>query len=326
LQQPGVQLTVISPEEYARQVLPCTFPLWGGGRPYETYVADFLAIASSRYGRKRKHTVGLYENGAPAASCKLYARELHWGERSLRAVGIGAVYTHEQQRGRGFASAMLGALLDAEAAAGTDVAYLFSDIRPAFYSRLGFLGLPSRLMSVRATSLDGTKTGAVPIDERDWPAIRRCFDALESQRDWGFRRTPTVWEWIRLKWRPTSESAGQPVNLVARSGRFVNAYVFGRRVTRHDAFIVDEFGYSDDDGRALVPAVIRAAAGDLSRVSGWLPPEPARDALPRGSVKARATAILMLAPTSRLGRAWWKAHAATIAAGGADAVWSADHV
>jgi GNAT superfamily N-acetyltransferase len=321
-----VQLTAIAPEEYSRDVLPRTYALWGAGRTYDAYVADFLAIATSRYGRRRKHTIGIYEDGLPAVSCKLYPRELHWGERTLRAVGIGAVYTQENLRGRGFASALLGALLDAEVAAGTDVAYLFSDIRPAFYARLGFLALPSRVLSVRATSLDGSKTGAAPVEDRDWPAIRRCFDALERERTWGFRRTPTVWEWIRLKWRAPVEGGTQAVNLVARSGRSINAYVFGRRVTRRDAFVVDEFGYADDAGRKIVPAVIRAAAGDLSRVSGWLPPEPARGALPRGSVKARASAIFMLAPISGLGRAWWKANGTTIRASDADPIWSADHV
>lgn len=321
-----MRLTAIAPEEYVRGVLPCTFPLWGAGRTYDTYVGDFLAIANSRYGRKRKHTIGIYEDGLPAVSCKLYSRELHWGDRSLRAVGIGAVYTREHLRGRGLASVMIGALLDEEVAGGTDVAYLFSDIRPAFYARLGFLTLPSRLLSVRATSLDGSKTGAAPVEDRDWPAIRRCFDALERRRAWGFRRTPTVWDWIRKKWRPPLDRAEQAVNLVARSGRSVSAYVFGRRIPRQDAFVVDEFGYIDDAARAIVPAVIRAAAGDLSRVRGWLPPEPARGALPRGSVKSRATATFMLAPISGLGRAWWKANGTAIRAAGADPVWSADHV
>jgi hypothetical protein len=321
-----VQITPIAAADYARTVLPATFELWGAGRTYEAYVADFFSVANSRLVRRRKHTVGLYEAGMLATSCKLYGRELHWGERTMRAVGIGAVFTPAPLRGRGYAIAMLGALLDAEVAAGTDLAFLFSDIQPLFYERLGFARLPSRLVTVRATSLPGRPTGSVPLADADWPLVRRCFDELDAQRAWGFTRTPVVWEWIRAKWTPRPERGVQAVQLIVKRGRTAHAYVLGRRVVAANAFVVDEYGYSGDGGRETVTALLRAAAGDLARVSGWLPPLPARDALPRGSVRARPNAILMVAPLSSLARSWWRLHGPDIAAASADAVWSADHV
>jgi hypothetical protein len=321
-----VQLIPIAPDEYARVVLPQTYALWGNGRTYEAYVSDFLKVASSRYGRRRKHTIGVWDGGTLGATCKLYSRELHWGERSMRAVGIGAVHTPDALRGRGYATVMLGSLLDAEAAAGTDVAYLFSDIRPEFYARLGFARLPSRIVTVRATSLAWTPIGAVPMDDADWPLVRRCFDALEARRAWGFKRTPIVWEWIRLMWAPRPQRGVQPVNLLVRGGRGIHAYVFGRRIAGADTFVVDELGFADGEQRDVVAALLRAAAGDLARVSGWLPPEPARDALPRGSVRARRTAIFMLVPLSALARSWWKTHGAALLASPADPIWSTDHI
>jgi GNAT superfamily N-acetyltransferase len=320
-----VQISALTADEYVRDVLPHTFELWADGRTYEAYVADFVAAAAAGLAR-RGHVAGLRDGATVTASCKLYSREMHWGERSLRATAIGAVFTAPALRGRGYATAMLGALLDREVAAGCDVAYLYSDIAPQFYERLGFVQLPSRLLSLRATSLAGTHAGATPLGEADWPLVRRCFDDLEFSRPWGLRRSPTVWRWIRMRWKPTAQVGVQTVRLLVKSGNSVRAYVFGRRIVSADAFVVDEFAFAGDDGRAVIPALLRSAAGDLARVRGWLPPEPARALLPAGSVRARGGAVLMLVPISPLGRSWWRANASAVLASRGDPVWSTDHI
>ncbi|MBD5604334.1 MAG: GNAT family N-acetyltransferase, partial [Candidatus Eremiobacteraeota bacterium] len=259
-------------EEYARDVLPDTFELWGDGRSYERYVEDFLAIASSVYGKRRPFTIGLREGGALVSSCKNYDRELRWDDLSLRATGIGAVFTPKPLRGHGFAAAMLGALLDAERDAGRDLAFLYSDIHPVYYERLGFFTAPSRLFTLRADALDGSPSGARPLEASDWAGVRRCFEALDRARAWSFRRTPLVWDWMRRAWNAPLPAGSQPVRLAVKRGRSLIAYAIGRRVLRDDTFVVDDFAYDGDDGRAIVPALLRAGAGDLRRVGGWLPP------------------------------------------------------
>ena len=321
-----VKLEPVGIEEYVRDVLPLTFGLWGDARDYETYVADLRELAGSVYGKRRPFTVGLRESGTLVCSCKNYDREVRWGDRSLRATGIGAVFTPEHLRGHGFASAMLGALLDAERAAGRDLAFLFSDIHPAYYERLGFFALPSRLVTVRADSLDGSPAGAQPLAASDWAGVRRCFETLDARRAWSFRRTPLVWDWMRRRWNAPAAPGEQPVQLVVKRGRSVIAYAIGRRVLREDTFVLDDFAFDGDAGRAIVPALLRAGAGDLRRVGGWLPPAPARDVLPRGSVRARKNAVFMVAPVSALGRAWWNNSKDAALASRADATWSADHV
>jgi GNAT superfamily N-acetyltransferase len=319
-------LAAISPDDYAREVLPASFELWGARRSYDRYVSDFLDVARSAYGKRRQFTVGIRASERIVCSCKLYDRELRWGEKALRATGVGAVFTHPEERGRGYASAMLGELLDEERAAGGDLAFLFSDIHPAFYEKLGFVSLPSRILTLRAASLDGSPAGGVPPEGRDWAAIRRCFDALEAQRSWAFRRTPLVWDWMRLKWNAPADEGTQPVALAIRRGREVAAYAFGRRVLAADTFVLDDFAFAGDDGRALLPALVRAGAGDLRRISGWLPPPVAREALPRGSVRARKNAILMLVPLSKTAQSWWKAAREEALAARWDAVWASDHL
>ena len=322
----SVNLTTVTTNEYVREVLPETHSLWGGRRDSARYEADFRGVAQSAYGRSRRFTVGMRDAGRLVVSCKLYDREMRWAAKSLHASGIGAVFTIPAYRGRGYASAMLGALLDEERVAGRDLAFLYSDIHPAFYERLGFIRLPSRNLTLRAASLDGSHSGAVALAPRDWPGVRRCFETLDEQRPGSLERTPPVWDWMRRMWSSPPPASVQRVQLVVRRKGDILTYVIGRRVLREDSFVVDDFAFAGDEGRARLSAVLRAAAGDLRRVSAWLPPPIAREALPRGSVRVRKDGILMLAPLSAVARAWWKSEKEDILSARSDATWAADHV
>ena len=116
------------------------------------------------------------------------------------------------------------------------------------------------------------------------------------------------------------------VRLGIMRGRRLVAYVLGRRFPAVDSFALDEFAYVDDEAAALVPALIRNAAGDLRKVTGWLPPSPARGAIPRGAVRARKNAVAMLLPLSAALTAAWQREAAGVAASAADPCWNGDHV
>ena len=319
-----MRLRELSAERYAAEVLPLTAELWAGRRSFETYVSQTLEIAGSGYGRRHYRTFGLCEGDTLLASYKRYERALHAGRARLRALGFGAVYTPNDLRGRGYASAMLAMALDDAKRAGYDVAFLFSDIRPQFYEELGFRELPSRAISLRADSLAADRITVTRMSDDDWGGIRRCFEVRESLRPWGFVRTPLVWEWIRLRVRHGSEHAvGFETNLVVRRGRSVLAYVMGARVPEYDAYVVDEYGFAGEDAAKLVCPLLRSAAGDLRRVAGWLPPDGARELLPRASVRKRSDAVFMAAGLSAGGAAWLGRAAASSAS---DGVWSTDHI
>jgi GNAT superfamily N-acetyltransferase len=320
-----VRLTTIPPSEYARAVLPFSSTVWARGRSFDEYVEDFVAVAASAYGRRRFRTVGLRVGGSLVVSCKLYEREIRCGERILSAVGIGALFTLPDLRGRGYASALIGVLLDRQHSAGTDIMYLFSDIHPAFYERLGFVALPSRTITLRADLLPATRLAVAAVEDADWNAIRRCFDALDRRRPMSFKRTPLVWDWLRTAAR-ASRTEGTRIALVVRHARNARAYVLGRRFPKRDTFEIDEFGYTGDDGFDAVAPLIRSAAGDLRRVTGWLPPDFARPALPRGAVKKRKNSVTMIVPLSAEARAAWRRHATQILTDDADRCWSTDHI
>ena len=66
----------------------------------------------------------------------------------------------------------------------------------------------------------------------------------------------------------------------------------------------------------------RAAAGDLGRISGWLPPSGARELLPKANVRKRRTPILMAAPLSAAGVRVIKK---LTERGAGDCCWPTDH-
>jgi GNAT superfamily N-acetyltransferase len=322
--RPLLQLKDIAPEAYARDVLPLTASIWAGRRDLETYVSQVLAVARSGYGRRHYRTVGLFEGSVTVASFKRYERVVHDGPRRLHALGIGAVFTPEEFRGRGYASVMLGHALDRAKADGYDLAYLFSDIRPQFYEPLGFRTLASRELSLRADTLGKRRLEVVRLEDSDWSGVRRCFELCSKLQPYGFTRTPLVWEWLRLRMAQfTEHKYGAQVNLVARRGRAIAAYVLGARVPERDCYEVDEYGFADAEAAELIPALLRAAAGDLRRIVGWLPPAGARELLPRGSVRKRKSSVLMAAPLSSEGAKLLTAAAAPAVA---DFCWTMDHV
>lgn len=320
----SLQLLELSTETYAERVLPLTEPLWANGRSFESYAAQTTELAQTAYGRKSYRTLALSDGGNILATFKRYERDARVRNERLRAIGIGAVFTPEPFRGQGFASAMLAMALDDARAAGIDFAFLFSDIHPQFYKDIGFFELPSRSISIRADSLAAARTDAQSIGERDWSGVRACFDAMESTRECGLVRSPSVWAWLRARIAHASVRAhAQPVNLAVRKGRSLVAYVLGQREPRHDAYIIDELAYSDGAARDLVPALLRYAAGDLRRIAGWLPPAPVRSVLPRGSVRRRSEAVWMIAPLAAGGKRFLECAQRS---GAADGVWSLDHI
>ncbi|HTW86124.1 MAG TPA: GNAT family N-acetyltransferase [Candidatus Sulfotelmatobacter sp.] len=320
-----LRLAPLSTDAYVRDVLPHSAELWAGARSFDEYAAELRGIAGSAWGRRRFRTVGLWVGDELVASCKRYDRVLRCGDRRYRAAGIGAVFTPPALRGRGYATALLGALLDAERAAGTAFAYLFSDIGATFYEHLGFVKLPARAFSLRADGLAGPRVTVETLGADDDAAMRRVFAASEARRHFAFVRTPLEWEWQRL--RAASREHGSPVlRLGVRRGRALAAYVVGRRIPTADVFALDELALARAQDAPLLGSLLRAAAGDLRKIGGWLPPAPLRGALPRGAVRPRRSSLTMVLPLDRTFAAAWRETLPRVEADAADPCWAADYL
>ncbi len=319
-----MKLQTIPAKAYERDVLPLTAPLWAGRRSFEQYVAQTHELAASAYGRRRFRTVGLYDGRRLVASFKRYERTLRDGPRVLRTIGFGAVFTPAELRGRGYASFMLASALDAARHDGYDLAYLFSDIRPQFYAAVGFRSLPSRELTLRADALPPERLHIASLARADAAAVRRCFERADLRRGSAFVRDDAMWRWIATRVHHGSEHRlGHATNLAVRRGRRICAYVLGARVPERDAYVFDEFGFSDDAAATLIPALLRAAAGDLRRIIGWFPPDGARQTLPKGTTRKRKGATLMMAPLSGDGE---RLIDTLCRDANADFTWATDHV
>ncbi len=317
-----MQLRQISADGYARDVLPQTAPLWAGRRSFDEYVAQTLEVARSPYGRRNYRTVGLFDGRRCVASFKRYERTIRHDAKRLLALGMGAVFTPPEFRGRGYASVMLAMALDRARDERYDLAYLFSDIRPQFYAAIGFRALPSRRFSLRADLLEPARLDLATLGAEEWNDVRRLFDLTQRRADLVFLRNAAVWNWIRMRARHGSQRRpGDETNLIVRRlGRAV-AYVLGVRDPQNDVYLVGEFGF-DRAGAGVIPALLRAAAGDLRRIGGWLPPDGARELLPKPAVGARKSAILMMTGLSGSGEAALRAALAKRSEIG----WATDHV
>jgi hypothetical protein len=217
---------------------------------------------------------------------------------------------------------MLGTALDRAREDGFQVAFLFSDIRPQFYSALGFRELPSRRFSLRADALPSVRLDLAHVRDRDWQAVRRVFERWENRRDSAFVRDDAIWSWIALRTAHCSEHGrGLPANLVLRRRGRIAAYVLGVRTPETDAYHVDEFAFSDE-AAAAIPALLRGAAGDLRRIGGWLPPDAARRFLPKLTVRKRTAPIFMMAALGAEGAGLIRA----IEGERGDFCWATDHV
>ncbi len=319
-----MSLQRLSARRYAREVLPLTAPLWAGRRTFDQYVAQTLELARSSYGRRYYGTFALSDGDHRVASLKWYERTLQYDSSTLRAVGFGAVFTPQPFRGRGYASLMLASALDHARDLGHDVAYLFSDIRPQFYADLGFRVLPSRELKFAADALPAERLRFAPLGPEHWRGVRKCFEHVRRAMPSSFVRTPAVWNWIFTRMRQGSEhGCGQTINLVAEARERVCAYVFGARAPQRDAFVFDEYGWTADASPTTIAALLRAAAGDLRRVCGWLPPLNARELLPQGTVRRRSRAILMMVPLSGGGKRLMESLARS---GRGDFPWATDHI
>jgi len=308
-------------EVYARDVLPLTAPLWSGRRTFEQYLLQTSELARSPYGRRHYRTIGLYDGATCVASFKRYERTLRNETRRVRAIGFGAVFTPAELRGRGYASFMLASALDSARSEGYDIGYLFCDIRPQFYLELGFRVLPSRRFTLRSDTLPSERLTVSRLAEGDWAEVRRIFAQCEGKRRIAFLRPASVWDWVAMRLRHGSEHRrGDETNLVMRQRGRIVAYVLGMRDPTNDAYIVDEYAFARD-GRIIAP-LLRAAAGDLRRVTGWLPPGNAREHLPRCTVRTRQSAIAMAAPLRQEGVSLVRSLDATRA----DFCWATDHI
>ncbi|MDX1986816.1 MAG: GNAT family N-acetyltransferase [Candidatus Obscuribacter sp.] len=150
------------------KILKETHRIWSGGLTYYSYLDYLQRQASSAWGRRNLRMRALQlavptkaETVSIGSSCKTYNLTLRARNQAGKAchlnfVGLGAIYTPEAYRGRGYARVLLKLLEEEATAQGKDGLLLFSDIGSDFYSSCGF-----QEMSAATFTLELRPTGSV---------------------------------------------------------------------------------------------------------------------------------------------------------------------
>jgi hypothetical protein len=253
--------------------------------------------------------VALVRDGEVLSSAKRYSLDLSLDGRPLRTLGIGAVFTPPDRRGRGYARALLDSMLEQADRDGFDAALLFSEIGPDFYLRSGFTVVPRSTLQLSVSRLKGAPGVVVRSgDLRDLPAISAMNAECASSCRLRMRRSPAWIEYAIAKKRLlagfSAPGSRDLLFFVVEEGGRAVAYVV--IVATRAGWTMEECGDRDPSGArvgALVQVLLaREPASAPPTIAawfpdGWLPPQL--------SILSKATAeqVMMMRPLSDAARA-----------------------
>lgn len=136
-------------------------------------------------------------DGRIVASLRLWDRMMRVGSCPVRMGGIGAVCTHPDWRGAGYATALMQELISYMRSADYDLGVLFSIIPGAFYRRLGWEPSPLtgfRIVRGRGIHITPKDWQVEPFDEkRDLAQVMELYAACNAQQSGSIVRTPAYW-------------------------------------------------------------------------------------------------------------------------------------
>jgi predicted N-acetyltransferase YhbS len=278
-------------ERLVREAASHTHPFWGKSVDLATHTTWQLEQIR-RAGPSILRYVGLVDDTAGlVASIKRYTLALTLpGGGVASVVGIGAVFTPEDARKTGAASALIEAVLAEARAEGHAAALLYSDIDPAFYARLGFHAFPA---FAHAAVLEALPPRAVlslrPAEDRDDEAMLAAYEASFDASFLRPHRSLAVFRYFR--WR---SRADRPWILRAEDRDVGYLFATARGMAPDRTLWVDEWA-APGIARAEVLGVVRQLAEreGARTVAGWLRPD---EAPPFFDARPRPAEIPMIAP------------------------------
>jgi predicted N-acetyltransferase YhbS len=274
-------------------VLERSHEVWGEGATLAAYVAFNLAQRRSSWARKRyRFLVGEGEDRTLLAALKWYTFPADIDGEARAVMGLGAVFTPKEARGRGRASALVEAALERGAAHGYDLALLMSEIGAPFYERLGFRALPAEEASCvpflpvpwpaepawvrRAESVEGLR----PFAPRDLDALVAIRDGATRGRRFRLRRDRLAWEQVLLKvelGKTFQPERPHRIRVIERQGAVV-AYAVWRRERAAIRWLEhgSERGADEPLTELFFAALLEARHEGVNRLEAWHLPEGVR--------------------------------------------------
>ena len=184
---------IVADGDLHERILDQTHAVWSDGLPRSRYGQYNKAQLRTRWGERHLRRVALVQGRHVLASAKRYDLRATLDGIEIEVLGIGAVFTAPELRGRGHGRRIVETLISEAQSEGAAVAILFSEIGTTYYERLGFRAVP-----IAATEISVRRSGgspAIPIrtgEERDLEFIaeihtlkgRQYRFALRYDADW----------------------------------------------------------------------------------------------------------------------------------------------
>jgi predicted N-acetyltransferase YhbS len=260
------------------RILDGTFTIWSEGLSRPAYSRWNRALMETSWGRARMHRIALLRGDDVVASAKRYDFDARLDGAPVQVLGIGAVFTPPEHRGRGHARALIRHLLEDAAGRGCGLALLFSEIGPAFYESFGFRVIPREYLTLEPIVKPGAPAVLVRSAERaDLPAVAGIAAASAHGAAFSLDRSPDsiVFNIARRRLLAGLGPAGlrQVEFFVTEEGHRAVAYVL---LTRGPAGVfLEECGDRDPSG-ARIGAMLqvltaRTPAEAPLRMRAWMP-------------------------------------------------------
>jgi len=241
-------------------ILDGTYPVWNEGLTREAYGRWNRAQMETVWGRAHLRRLAWIDGGTVLSSAKRYDFDALIDGHPAAVVGIGAVFTPAERRGRGHAATLLDAICDDAIARGCTHALLFSEIGAPFYERHGFVVMPDieTTMEVRPTRRGAAAVLVRSGERADFEHIAEISSQYARGVGFALERSPAMIEYGITRRRLLAGLGPQGVRqlefFVTEEGQRAVAYV----VLAHGVHgvVLEDCGDRDPNG-ARVGAMLQ---------------------------------------------------------------------
>lgn len=264
-----------------QQILDASHAIWSDGLSPRAYAQYNAGQTRTAWGRRRLRRYALLDDeGRLVTSAKRYDLTVRVDGRAVEAIGIGAVFTPEDQRGNGYAPLIMERLLEAARRDGAELALLFSEIGTSYYRRLGFTTVPQKELTLSVVEKPGAPMVLVrAAEERDIPAVAALAVAMAASHRFAVVPTEDFLRYSlsrkRLLAGLSSPGALTVEFFIVEEGAGAVAFVI-LTTAGEDDVVLEMCGDRDPEG-ARVGAMLqvlraRTPAEDALSIRGSLPP------------------------------------------------------
>ena len=173
---------VVADGDVLARILAETHEIWSDRLTPPAYARYNAAQLLTPWGARHLRRFALLDDQRRIlSSAKRYDLRASFDGREIRVIGLGAVFTPEAMRGRGYAREIIERILADAAREGAQMALLFSEIDPGFYEAMGFTAVPRHEQLVRTCGPRGAPMVLVRAGEdRDIPAVTALARAMAA--------------------------------------------------------------------------------------------------------------------------------------------------